>query len=124
MQRSYAGISRATITKERLDSFAECEKDKEIDYDNGAIREPLLEHVGHLPMIASYLYPKINSTEEIDLGNVLKMLSVHDIGEIKVGDVVPHDKTVEHKQKEERAAKNLLGKSFFQLGRSIQLILP
>jgi len=38
-------------------------------------------HVGHLPVIASYLHQFCEHKDSIDLGRTLMMLAIHDIGE-------------------------------------------
>lgn len=68
LHRNYANVSRAIVSRERIDNLLSEKISEEIDYSNESIREPLLEHIGHLPVIASYLYPKINRTAEINLG--------------------------------------------------------
>lgn len=69
-------------------------------------RESLMEHVGHLPIIACFLHPYLEHT--IDLGKVLIMLSIHDIGETILGDVFVLDKTDEEEAQEMEAALTLL----------------
>jgi 5'-deoxynucleotidase YfbR-like HD superfamily hydrolase len=66
------------------------------------------EHIGLLPLTATFLHPYLVNT--VDLGKALIMLSIHDIGEIKVGDVltVRDTKTEEHKHAERSAALSLL----------------
>jgi len=54
--------------------------------DDAVVREPLLEHVGSLPVVATTFYPYIDDAN-VDLGRTLVMLAVHDIGELEVGDV-------------------------------------
>jgi hypothetical protein len=53
--------------------------------DDRLIRETLIEHVGSLPIVATAIFPYINDPE-IDLGQALTMLAIHDIGELMVGD--------------------------------------
>lgn len=94
----------AHTTKENFESF---------DYSSILTREPLLEHVGHLPIIATYLHPYIQHTKTVNLGDALIMLAVHDIGETVVGDVVTYKKVSAHEDAERVAAKKLLPKHLF-----------
>ncbi|MBP9686841.1 MAG: HD domain-containing protein [Candidatus Doudnabacteria bacterium] len=61
--------------------------------DQTRILESLLEHVGSLPVVATFLYPYLEQKEKVDLGRTLTMLAIHDIGEIIVGDAHSHRKT-------------------------------
>lgn len=72
------------------------------------MREPLLEHVGHLPVLAAFLHPHIEHSSQVDLGKVLVMLAIHDIGETVVGDVFTYDKTDDEEENEYAAAMDLL----------------
>lgn len=47
--------------------------------EDSLVRETLLAHVGSLPVLATVLYPYINDSE-VDLGEALTMLAIHDIG--------------------------------------------
>ena len=113
LQDSYAGTYRAIITKERHQaipwqqvhaSFLECE----------VLHEPLLEHVGHLPIIAAYLHPLIAHSEEVNLGRSLIMLAVHDIGETITGDIPSFAKNGDHELEEREAVKTLLSGHMLQ----------
>lgn len=107
LQDSYATTYRATITKERhqgipwnkvYTSFTECE----------SLHEPLLEHVGHLPIIATHLYPHLEHTKHVDLGRTLTMLAIHDIGETVTGDIPSFIKGKDHEVVEREAVSSLL----------------
>ena len=113
LQDSYAATYRATITKERHQtipwqqvyaSFLECE----------VLHEPLLEHVGHLPIIAAYLHPLIAHSAKLDLGKSLIMLAVHDIGETVTGDIPSFAKNGDHELEEREAVKTLLSGDMLQ----------
>ncbi len=79
------------------------------------LRESLIDHIGALPVIATFLYPYLN--ENIDIGKVLTMLAVHDIGETKVGDVltVKRNKTTKEIKNEDEAALHQLNKNYHPL---------
>lgn len=81
---------------------------QDINYNNKLIREPLIEHVGHLPIIASFLYPYLENKNIINLGRVLIMLAIHDIGETVTDDIVSYLKNTQHEKNEEEAVKSLL----------------
>ncbi|NTU99341.1 HD domain-containing protein [Candidatus Falkowbacteria bacterium] len=106
LQNAYAKTYRAMVTGERLNHGLK--NDEEIDVVSERLREPLLEHVGHLPMIASFLYPYIENKGKVDLGRTLIMLSIHDIGETVVGDMLSFKKTAEHASNERLAALDIL----------------
>jgi hypothetical protein len=113
LQRAYASTYRAMVTEERYVSLAESGILKEYTFDSTEIREPLIEHVGHLPIIASFLHPLIEHRDEVDLGRALIMLSIHDIGETVVGDQLTYAKTDAHAASEEEAARHLLPDELF-----------
>jgi hypothetical protein len=71
--------------------------------------------VGNLPVVATFLYPYLEQKENIDLGRVLTMLAIHDIGETVVGDGHPHRKTQEHIESEYHAALGLLSESYHRI---------
>jgi|GEM_PF-426220 len=82
----------ATTVRTHRQSFRHhmlLEKYPEYTYhpDDLFIRENLLEHVGMLPVIATYLHPYCDTPETpINLGESLIILSIHDIGELAFGD--------------------------------------
>jgi putative hydrolase of HD superfamily len=49
-------------------------------------RENTAEHSWQVVVFAQILYPYTRNKEKIDLGRVLKMLSIHDVVEIDAGD--------------------------------------
>jgi len=108
LQQAYASTLRAMVTEERYNGLVESGLIKDFTYDSEFIREPLIEHVGHLPVIASYLHPYIEHRDEVDLGRALIMLSVHDIGETEVGDILTFAKPNSHVDSEFEAAQKLL----------------
>jgi len=68
----------------------------------------LIEHVGHLPIVASYFHQFLEHKDEVNLGRVLTMLSIHDIGETVLGDIFTYTKTVVEEQEEVAVALTLL----------------
>src|SRR3989338_1313389 len=106
LQNAYAKARGAIVTGERL-KFA-LEQDDDIDVMDEKIREPLLEHVGHLPIIATFLYTYIENKTKVDLGRSLIMLSIHDIGETVTGDTIAYKKTSLQSDEENEITRKLL----------------
>ena len=113
LQRNYALTPRWIMTYERTINVQDRFLKKKVDYEDISIREPLLEHVGHLPIIANFLYPHIEHKNSVDLGKALIMLSFHDIGETLVGDVLKYRKTKSHDESEHKAAQKILDPFYF-----------
>jgi 5'-deoxynucleotidase YfbR-like HD superfamily hydrolase len=108
LHNRYTNTYRAIVTKERYDALVKSNVVKGLDYDSHLIREPLIEHVGHTALIASYLHRYIEHSKEVDLGRSLIMLSVHDIGETVVGDVMTYKKTKKDEDLELEQTRKLL----------------
>ncbi|MEI6462280.1 MAG: HD domain-containing protein [bacterium] len=81
----YSKEHRATIQPFHLLKVQSCVKEYKYRFDDILIREPLIEHSGSLPIVATFLYPYINNSN-VDLGRALIMLAIHDIGELVTGD--------------------------------------
>lgn len=113
LQQAYAFEYRAMVTEERYKTQVESGLLENYTFDSEEIREPLIEHIGHLPVIASYLHPNIEHREDVDLGRALIMLSVHDIGETRVGDVLTYTKSDAETDEEVEAARDLLPEYLF-----------
>ncbi len=81
-------------------------------------RENTAEHSWQVVVFAQILYPYARNKEKIDLGKVLKMLSIHDVVEIDAGDTFFYDeKANEGKfERELASAKRIFG----ILGESLQ----
>ncbi|MFA6227383.1 MAG: HD domain-containing protein [Candidatus Paceibacterota bacterium] len=108
LQKDYANTYRSIVTEERYNNIISPGLLKKYNYDSQEIREPLIEHVGHLPIIASYLHQFIENKDKVNLGRVLIILSIHDIGETKVGDVLTYIKSESHERLEDKFAKETL----------------
>lgn len=87
--------------------------DYEFTFDDESIRETLLEHVGSLPIVATFLHPHLEKS--VDLGRTLIMLAIHDIGELTVGDELVFLKEDTVKGSEREAAQALLHGSYAEL---------
>ncbi len=98
---SYSSIYRGPYLPSRIGRIA-------AEHGSEILRESLADHVGALPIVATFLYPYIG--KELNLGKVLTMLAIHDIGEIVVGDVltVKRQKTSNEIEDEKEAALSLL----------------
>lgn len=109
LTRNYAKTYRWNVNYEKYRHFEDLLWEK-ISFDTEWVRESLICHVGHLPIIASYLHQFCEHKEKIDLGRALMMLAIHDIGETIVWDVitVKNDRTLEQDFQEKEAVKSLL----------------
>lgn len=70
-------------------------------------RENDAEHSWHICMMALILQEY--SDEEIDILKIIKMLLIHDLVEIDVGDVIVYSKNQVHVEAEEKAARRIFG---------------
>lgn len=86
-------------------------KDYKYHPDDVLVRESLMEHVGSLPIVATAFYPWIND-KQVDLGQALVMMAIHDIGELITGDEMTFTKKSDSKAKEREAALSLLHQSY------------
>lgn len=119
LHANYSEVLRRTVA---LDKYARVSlENPRIEPESQLVRESLLEHVGSLPMVATYLYPFLEHKSHIDLGKVLTMLAIHDIGETVVGDSHPHQKTEESIEIEHRKALELLSEEYHPLFEEIEL---
>ena len=85
----------------------------QVDFDDESVRENLIEHVGYLPIVATYLHQYIDA--KINLGLALTMLSIHDIGETVTGDTLFFDKKDEDETEEINEALKLLPKNLHSI---------
>lgn len=108
LQDSYSLEKRNLITIDKYQDLLQAGLVSVNDYNNTILQETLIEHVGHLPILATYLHPYIEHSAEVDLGKVLLMLAIHDIGETVVGDVYTYHKTAEEDEKERVEALKLI----------------
>jgi len=108
LQERYSFEKRHLVTADRYVQIHNAGLIPKGDYTNSILRESLLEHVGHLPVLATFLHPYVEHSADIDLGRVLYMLAIHDIGETITGDVFTYDKTSAQEDSELKAAMSLL----------------
>jgi 5'-deoxynucleotidase YfbR-like HD superfamily hydrolase len=83
------------------------------------VRETLIEHVGFLPILAIALYPYIDDSD-VDLGDALTMLAIHDIGELVIGDENVFTKKSEDKDAEYQAGLKLLHPHYHSMYEDIE----
>jgi hypothetical protein len=111
--KAYSSVHRKNIQPFTRDKISKHFPSYQDDFDHEIIRESLLEHVGSLPVIATYLHPHLD--KPVDLGKVLTILAIHDIGELIVGDQLGYLKTSEQDSKEVEAAMTLLHDNYKDL---------
>lgn len=89
-----------------IDEFKLIERKTKISNNNR--HENDAEHTWHMCMFALLLHKEIE--EELNLERVLKLILVHDLGEIYAGDTYTHDSSarINKKKREEEAVKKLL----------------
>lgn len=97
------------------------EKFKEYSYnpEDALVRETLMEHIGSTPVVATALFPYINDVE-VNLGDALVMLSIHDIGELITGDKITFLKVPDPENQERKAALKLLDPYYHKLYGEIE----
>lgn len=111
LYRTYSQQKRAPL-QPYLFNFVKAKfPDYRYSADDPIVSEPLLEHVGALPMIATTLFPYVHDNE-VNLGEALIMLAIHDIGELEVGDEITFSKDHAHTEKEVAAALRLLDPAY------------
>jgi len=108
LQNAYSFTKRALVTADRYSQIALKGLVDKKDYDNEILRESLVEHIGHLPILAAYFHPHIEHTDEVDLGRAMVMLSIHDIGETVTGEIFAYHKTEQNNRDEYEAALSVL----------------
>ena len=108
LQRNYQFTRRSSMTKERFKDVAQANPKIALDPSATHIVEPLIEHVGHLPIIASFFHQYLEHSNELHLGRVLIMLSIHDIGETELGDINTYTKTTTDEEEEIAVARKLI----------------
>lgn len=116
--QNYSLEMRSTTQPYRLQQVRDGLPNYEYNPDDALVREPLIEHVGSLPVVATAFFPHIDDPD-VDLGRALTMLAVHDIGELVTGDVssfVKGDDT----SAEQKAALKLLDPMYHELYRDAE----
>lgn len=73
--------------------------------------QSVAEHVYNMLILAHYFRDLEDPKHEMDFGKVVKMILMHDMGEIETGDIVMGLKTATHSNEEEKAIKKVARKS-------------
>jgi len=103
----YSSQYRTTVQPFRFRSRAK-QIGFSFDPTDETVRKSLLEHVGMLPVLASYFHEHV--LEPVNLEKSLEMLAIHDIGELIVGDESVFTKAESAQTCETEAALKLLSK--------------
>ncbi len=118
LYRGYSQVHRANTQPFRLQVLKAQVKRYAYNPEDLIIREPLIEHLGSLPVIATTVYPHI-ADDSVDLGRALVMLAIHDIGELVTGDEIVFTKSTDTPEKEKREALSLLPESYHEIYREM-----
>ena len=111
-QSEYAKIFRKTLSLSRYNLVIEQKVLPEDDLFNEIVRESDLEHIGHLPFLATMIHPYLENRDKVDLAKTLLYLALHETPERIVGDVLNDDKTKKYNNDELKAAKELLSGAY------------
>lgn len=115
----YSRERRATTQPFHLDEVEKQFPNYTYNQHDAVVREPLIEHVGALPIIATALYPYVND-EDVNLGEALIMMAIHDIGELETGDENTFTKTAASNDAEYEAAIRLLDPSYHAIYKRVE----
>ncbi|HEY4963624.1 MAG TPA: HD domain-containing protein [Candidatus Saccharimonadales bacterium] len=115
----YSLERRATTQPFLLQTVQEANPKYEYDPNDLVIRETLLEHVGSLPVVATALFPHIDDPE-VNLGDSLTMLAIHDIGELETGDTITFVKKASEGDEEQVEALKLLDPFYHDIYRDVE----
>lgn len=107
LYRGYSNEYRYTTQPYHLEKAESLIQDFNYNPSDKLIREPLIEHVGSLPIVATTLYPYIKNPK-VNLGKALIMLAIHDIGELIVHDEITFTKNAGNPDEEEKQALKIL----------------
>jgi len=105
----YSSEFRATIQPQRFSHYHTIHPDYKYHPEDDIVRESLLEHVGTLPILASFFHPYVD--QKINLWRVLEMLAIHDIWEIVTWDKIVFLKNKNDDEAETKVALELLHES-------------
>ena len=117
LTQNYANTYRGNVNYQKYKWFQDLVWENKISFDMEWVRESLICHVGHLPIVASYLHQFLEHKDEVNLGRSLMMLSIHDIWETVVWDVITtaRSRTVKEEKDEQEAVKALLSDDQYKL---------
>lgn len=115
----YSLERRATTQPYLLKAVQEHMPEYVYDPADNLIRETLMEHVGSLLVVATALYPYIQDPE-VNLGDSLTMLAIHDIGELTTGDENTFTKQASAADPEYQAGLKLLDPYYHPLYTDVE----
>ena len=107
VQKEYAEIYRFVLNPRRFNAALAQGIVGKDDLSSMIMRESVLEHVGHLPLIASTIYPYLEHASSVDLAKTLLYLSIHEAPERVTGDKVSFHKTSADEEEELAAARGV-----------------
>ena len=111
-QFDYAQIFRKALSLTRYNLAIKQNVLLKDDLFNELLCESDLEHIGHLPLLATIIHPHLENRKKVDLPKTLLYLALHETPERIVGDLLNQDKTKEYADNELKAAKKLLSGSY------------
>lgn len=114
LYQRYSNEHRASTQPFHLEKVRKKIKNYKYRYDDLLIREPLIEHIGSLPIVATTIFPHIGDFQ-VDLGKALIMLAIHDIGELVTGDEMVFTKNKKSSDEEKTGALALLSEQYHSL---------
>lgn len=106
-QDEYSKIYRRAMSQPRYETALEQKVVKDGDYFNELVLESVLEHIGHLPMLATVIHPHLENRDKVDLAKSLLYLSLHEAPERITGDKFRLHKTEADEDEELEAAKKI-----------------
>jgi 5'-deoxynucleotidase YfbR-like HD superfamily hydrolase len=107
VQKEYARIHRYIISPWRYEQALNEGLIKSNELSSSVIRESVLEHIGHLPALATIIYPYLARVGEVDLARTLLYLSIHEAPERITGDKISTHKTSIDDEEELAAARQI-----------------
>lgn len=117
--KGYSLERRASTQPFLLSAVQDFTRDYTYNPQDTLVRETLIEHVGSLPIVATALYPYIND-EDVNIGDSLTMLAIHDIGELITGDENTFTKQKDASQREYEAGLSILHESYHDLYKDVE----
>lgn len=107
IQKEYATIFRHIVSPTRYRLALERQLIQPADVADELIRESDLEHIGHLPIVATIIHPHLEHAAEVDLAKTLLYLAIHDAPERITGDRLSYDKGQAEDDEELAAAEQI-----------------
>lgn len=116
---NYSKELRATTQPYMLARVRDSIHDYVYHPEDSLVRETLIEHIGSLPIVAIAMYPYIEDPQ-VNLGDALTMLAIHDIGELITGDEMTFTKKADAKNPEKAAALKLLHSEYHDMYEAVE----